>query len=110
MPEPTKPHASDQAVTDWMRRQQAEIFWFLSQPDLVRQHAGRVVVLFRREVLGSGRDDREALEAARLAAQSRAEEFPPIPELLFIPCPEAADFAPAPSLRPVVSHDSATAG
>ena len=59
----------------------ADLRWFVSQPEHFERYAGLVVLLRDREVIGSGRDELEALADAQQRAAQQGKTLPPSHEL-----------------------------
>jgi hypothetical protein len=85
----------DDAWVTWFEQQKEDSLWSLEQPEIRDQHAGQVVVLHHREVIGAGRDNLEALEDARQKCQQRQASLPPHPELVFVSIPEPMEPGPS---------------
>jgi hypothetical protein len=77
----------DPASIAWFNRMQGDALWFLGQTELVQRHAGGVVVLYNRQIVGRGEDSLQAKEDARLQFEARGETVPSASELLFVPLP-----------------------
>jgi hypothetical protein len=83
----------DPRLSRQLRQHIADDAWALTQDHLVERYGGQVILLHRREVLGSGRNHLEALESARTALQEAGRAMPPSDEWLFVivPTREALD-------------------
>jgi hypothetical protein len=66
----------------------------MRQADILRDYAGRVIVLHERQVLGSGRDHLEALDDARQRVEAAGQSLPERAALLFVAVPETLAFHP----------------
>src|SRR5262245_11051064 len=80
----------NRAFLAWFEKQQADGRWCLSQPDILKRYAGRVVVVHNRTILGSGRDDLEARDDAFRQAQTMGSTLPAERDLLFLVIPDQA--------------------
>jgi hypothetical protein len=67
-------------IEEWERCQR-NLRWFVSQPENLDRYAGQVVFLGDEEVLGSGRDDLEALADAQQRAAQQGKTLPPSHQL-----------------------------
>jgi hypothetical protein len=99
MSNPTESHngfrpTAGQDGAEQFERQRADYLWALGEPAITDRYPGKVVVLHQRTVLGSGRDDLEALADARQGAAGGGRPLPDVWELLFVPVPERAWFPP----------------
>jgi hypothetical protein len=65
-----------EGAAEWERCQR-NLRWFVSQPENLDRYAGQVVFLGDQEVLGSGRDDLEALADAQQRAAQQGRTLPP---------------------------------
>jgi len=73
-----------------VRQHQEDHAWALRQSDILDRHAGKVILMHRREVLGVGGDYQEAVADAETAASSASRAIPPRDEWLFVFVPEAS--------------------
>jgi hypothetical protein len=84
----------NEAWIAWFEQQKEDFLWCLEQPDIRKQHAGHVLVLHNRQIIGIGRDSLEALEDARRKCEAEQGSLPPHREMVFVPIPEVIEFDP----------------
>jgi hypothetical protein len=85
----------DEAWIARFEQQKEDYLWCLEQPEILVQHAGRVVILHNRKIIGVGCDNLEALEEAQRECQEKQGTFPPHRELVFVSIPEAVELDPS---------------
>lgn len=74
---------------EWAAMMEQEYLWCLGQRDIQKQYAGKIVILYHRQILGSGNTHREALQDARSRATASGQTVPEVSEFLYVPIPES---------------------
>jgi hypothetical protein len=79
----------DAESVERMQREDSDIRWFLGQVDNLFKYQGHVIILHERQVVGVGRNHREAAEDAERQAAQKGLALPDRSQLLYIVLPEA---------------------